>query len=124
METVLILEIEGTLRIFYKEELEEEGYQILSAENEKEALEMMRGEIPDLIITDYHLLQTKSFMSLVDTAHKVKDIPIIIHTDYSGQPMDFIISKNTAYLIKSSNLDNLKSKMRKMLGYKSLTKIS
>ena len=124
METVLILEIESTLRIFYKEELEDEGYQILSADNEKEALEMMRGEIPDLIITDYHLLQTKSFMSLADTAHKVKDIPIIIHIDYSGQPMDFTISKNIEYLIKSSNLDNLKSKMRRMLGYKSLTKIS
>jgi len=124
METVLILEIESTLRIFYKEELEDEGYQILSADNEKEALEMMRGEIPDLIITDYHLLQTKSFMSLADTAHKVKDIPIIIHIDYSGQPMDFTISKNREYLIKSSNLDNLKSKMRRMLGYKSLTKIS
>jgi DNA-binding response OmpR family regulator len=35
METVLILEIESRLRIFYKEELEEEGYQILLAENEK-----------------------------------------------------------------------------------------
>jgi hypothetical protein len=35
METLLILELENTLRIFYKEELEEKGYQILLAENEK-----------------------------------------------------------------------------------------
>ena len=124
METVLILEKENTVRILYQEELGEEGYHILSVGNETEALKTMRGEIPDLIITDYQLVQTKSFMALVDAAYKVRDIPIIVHTDYAGQTMDFTIRKNIACLIKSSNLDNLKSKMEKILGYKSLPKIS
>ena len=124
METILLIEKESTLRILYNEELKEEGYRILLAENEKEALKILKGKIINLIITDHHLLQERSYMALVHTANKVKGIPVIIHTDYSCNPMDFTSRKNIEYIIKSSNLDNLKSKMRKMLDYKSLARVS
>lgn len=118
------MEKESTLRILYKEELGEEGYQILLAENGKEALKILKGKIINLIITDYHLLQERSCMALVHKANKIKGIPVIIHADYSCNPIDFTSSKNIKHLIKSSNLDNLKSKMRKMLDYKSLARVS
>lgn len=49
---VLIVDDDKGLRDLYKEELEEERYEVLTANNGKEALQKLGKEKPDLIVLD------------------------------------------------------------------------
>lgn len=115
METILVLEKENNLRTLYKEELEEEGYQILLAKNDKEALKMVEENNLDLIITDYHIPPTSFYMSMLHTANKIKDIPVIILSGYPRNRVNFALNETIEYLIKSPDLKNFKNKVRRML---------
>ena len=117
METVLILENERFLRKLYKEELEDEGYRILLAKNDREALKMIEKKPPDLIIANYQTPPTKSYITMLRMASKIKGIPVIINSGYPRDQIDIASCKAIEYLTKSSNLTKLKKKMRKMLGY-------
>jgi len=119
METVLILENENILRTLYKEELEDEGYHVLLARSDKEALEFLRKRCPDLLILEYQTEPTNSYTTLLYVASEVKNIPVIIYTSYPRGFIDYVWCGEVEYLSKSSNLDNLKDKVREMLDYKS-----
>ena len=49
---ILVVEDEEGLRLFYKEELEAEGYDVLTAGNGREAIQQLETEKPDLVILD------------------------------------------------------------------------
>lgn len=113
--TVLIMETDNILRTFYKEELEEEGYRVLLAENERKALEVITDNLPDFIITNYQLSPTNLFVTLLHEARDVRKIPMIVCTAYPLSSIDSNLCKEIKCIVKSSNLDILKHKMKKML---------
>ena len=115
MSTVLILEKEDILKKLYREELEEEGYRILLVEDEKGALKMLEENVPDLIITNYQIPSTESYISMLHMANKIKGIPVIIYTAFPREMIDADSYKMTDYLVKSSNLNELKNKIREMV---------
>jgi len=116
METVLIVENENILRTLYKEELEDEGYCVLLAKDEGEALDILKERFPDLVITEYQIETTESYTTFLYLASKVRHIPVII---YTGYPYDFIIdyvwNGDVEYLSKSSNLGDLKNRIKRVL---------
>ena len=118
MKTILIYENEDLLRALYKEELEEEGYHVLLARNEWEALGILRKRPVDLVIMEYQIEQTEYYKALLRLAREIKNIPVIIYTGYHRYFMNDVWWGEIEYLSKSSNLDELKDKMREMLDYK------
>lgn len=118
METILICENEDFLRILYEEELEEEGYHVLLAKNEWETLGILRKRPVDLVIMEYQAEKTESYKALLRLARETKNIPVIIYTGYPRNFMNEVWWGEIECLIKSSNLDNLKEKIREMLDYK------
>ncbi len=118
MDTVLILENDDFLKTLYKEELEEEGYRILLVEDERKALEVIAENLPNIIITNYQITPTKSYITMLHEASDIKGIPVIIYTAYPRSLIDSTLGKATEYLVKSSHLDILKNKVREMLDYK------
>ena len=118
METILICENEDFLRVLYKEELEDEGYHVLLARNEWEALGIMRKGSVDLVIMEYQAEKTEPYKALLRLARETKNIPVIIYTGYPRNFMNEVWWGEIECLIKSSNLDNLKEKIREMLDYK------
>jgi DNA-binding NtrC family response regulator len=115
METVLVIESENVLRTLYKEELEEEGYQIILVKDVKEALKEMEESVPNIIISDYQTPPTKSYITMLHEANRIKGIPVIIHTGYPLDLIEFNLCGEVEYMYKSSNLDGLKNKMREIL---------
>ena len=118
METILILENEDILRTLYKEELEDEGYQVLLARSDKEALEFLKKRCPDLLILEYQTEPTKFYTTLLYVASEVTNIPVIIYTSYPRGFIDYVWYGEVECLSKSSNIDNLIEKIREMLDYK------
>lgn len=101
------------LRLF-KEELEEEGYEVLLASNGTDAFETFEKENPDLIILDI-LMPDIDGISLLRRMKEMKPrVPIIMSTAYDYRD-DFAVWASEAYIVKSADLRELKNTVKKLL---------
>ena len=114
--TILVVDDEESVRFLYKEELEEEGYRVITAEDGEEALRKVRADKPDLITLDIRM----PGMDGIEVLHRIremdKDIPVIMSTAYGEYRHDFNIWASDAYVIKTANLEELKRNIRRLLG--------
>lgn len=115
MKKILVVEDEEGLRLFYKEELEAEGYEVITARNGKEAIQELEKGKPDLIILDIVMPVMDGMEALGKIVGKDRKIPIILNTSYSGYRDDFMSWVADAYVTKSSDLEELKAKVRELL---------
>ena len=112
---ILVVEDEEGLRLLYKEELEAEGYEILTAQNGREAILQMEEGRPDLIILDIVMPVMDGIEALGRIVGKERKIPIILNTSYPGYRRDFMSWAADAYVTKSTDLEVLKDKVRELL---------
>lgn len=115
VQKILIVEDEKNLRSLYEIEFTEEGYNVFLASNGKEALEIFDKEEPDLIIMDIKMPNIDGIEVMKKMLGKNKDIPIIINSAYSSYMDDFMSWAAKAYIIKSSDLSELKLKVKEYL---------
>src|SRR4030042_2931376 len=80
----LVGEDEERLRLLYEEELKSEGYEVLTAGNGREAIELLETGKPDLIILDIVMPVMDGMEALGRIVGKERKIPIILTTYYSG----------------------------------------
>jgi len=116
---ILIVEDEEGLRLLYEEELKAEGYEVLTAQNGKEAIQKLEKRKPDLIILDIVMPVMDGMEALGKIVGKERKIPIIINTSYPGYREDFMSWAADAYVLKSTNLGELKDKIKELLKKKS-----
>ena len=112
---ILVVEDEEGLRLFYEEELKEEGYEVLTARNGKEAIQRLEEGSPDLIILDIVMPVMDGMEALGRIVGKERKIPIILNTSYPGYQQDFMSWAANAYVTKSADLGELKKKVRELL---------
>jgi two-component system, response regulator, stage 0 sporulation protein F len=115
---ILVVEDEEGLRLLYEEELLSEGYEILTARNGREAITQLDEGKPDLIVLDIVMPVMDGMEALSRILRKDKKIPIILNTSYSGYQQDFMTWAADAYVTKSSDLTELKNKIRELLAKK------
>ena len=115
MKKILVAEDEEGLRLLYKEELESEGYEVLTAQNGKEAIQQLEDGKPDLVILDIVMPVMDGMEALGRIVSKERKVPIILNTSYSGYRQDFMSWAADAYVTKSADLTELKKKIRELL---------
>ncbi|MGB9905819.1 MAG: response regulator [Candidatus Saccharicenans sp.] len=116
MKRILLVEDDRSLSLLYQEELTREGYEVVLAGDAESALEKISAGPPfDLIITDIRMPGKDGIELISSIMGMRKDIPIIINTAYQSYKGDFMTWAADAYLIKSSSLDELKSKIKELL---------
>ncbi len=115
MKKILVVEDEEGLRLLYREELEAEGYEVITARNGKEAIQELDKGKPDLIILDIVMPVMDGMETLGKILGKDRKIPIILNTSYSGYREDFMSWAADAYVTKSSDLEELKTKVKELL---------
>lgn len=115
MKKILLVEDDKSLSLLYQEELSREGYKVVLAADAESALELVRSGGFDLIITDIRMPGKDGIELISSIMGMRKDIPIIINTAYQSYKGDFMTWAADAYLIKSSSLDELKTKIRELL---------
>jgi two-component system response regulator (stage 0 sporulation protein F) len=122
---ILLVDDDEGLRDLYKEELEGEGHEVTTAKNGKEALQKLEREKPDLVVLDIVMPKMDGMEALGRIIGKDKTIPIILHTSHPGYQEDFMRWVADAYLLKSTDLTELKEKIRELLERKkAISKIS
>lgn len=115
MANLLVIDDEGDIRHLYAAELEEDGHSVVTCSNRSEAMEQLRKRAFDLIILDIQLEHESGLELLQQISRERENIPVILCTAYSCYKEDFSSWLADAYVVKSSNLDELKKEVRRLL---------
>lgn len=115
MARVLIVDDEVNIRKLYKNELEDEGYEVLTAASGAEALTILRNSAPDLVILDIKLEQENGLDFLRHMMEIHPALSVILNSGYSTYKDDFSSWLADAYLVKSGDTTELKTKVREVL---------
>lgn len=115
MAKLLVVDDEGDIRHLYAAELEDEGYQVTTASESSEARDLIRQNQFDLVILDIKLDQESGLDLLQEIARESADLPVILCSAFSSYKDDFSSWLADAYVVKSSNLDELKQEVRRIL---------
>ncbi len=115
MTTILLVEDDENQRLLYEQELGLEGYEIITAADGKEGLRKVEERQPNLIIMDINMPKMNGIDAMGRVVSKHKNIPIIIYTAYSSYKDNFMSWLANAYIIKSSDLTELKNKIKELL---------
>jgi CheY-like chemotaxis protein len=115
MEKILCVDDDSSLLLFYQEELSEEGYQVIVARNGKEALEKYDQESPDLVVLDIRMPSMDGLETLNALLGRNRQLPVILNTAYATYRDNFMTWGAEAYVLKSSDLAELKEKIREAL---------
>ncbi|HET9480635.1 MAG TPA: response regulator, partial [Candidatus Polarisedimenticolia bacterium] len=107
---------EKNLRLFYRKELTEEGYQVDLAEDARAAIQSLQAKRPDLIVLDIKMPGMDGLEALSKILAKDNSIPVIFNSAFSSYRDSFMSWSANAYLIKSSDLTELKAKIRELIG--------
>jgi CheY-like chemotaxis protein/anti-sigma regulatory factor (Ser/Thr protein kinase) len=94
-----------------------EGFEVLIAASESEALECVSVRTPDLIITDYHLREGRTGVEVIRAVreHVSVCVPVIL---VSGDTSDAIVVsdlESTSFLTKPVNTDKLMEEIHKRI---------
>jgi DNA-binding response OmpR family regulator len=115
MKRILIVDDEENIRFLYKEELEDEGFVVELAKNGEEALEKLSLFRPDLITLDIKMPGIGGIEALRRIREVERNLPIILCSAYGDYKQDLTTWASDAYVVKSADLTELKSTIRRFL---------
>lgn len=113
--TVLIVEDDALQRSLYEEELSDEGYNVLTAVDGRDALQKVEDNRPDLVIMDVNMPVMDGLDTLSRLLEVDRRIPVILHTAYASYQDSFASWSADAYIVKKSDLTELKDTVQRLL---------
>jgi DNA-binding response OmpR family regulator len=115
MAKVLIVDDEEGIRMLYSMELEDEGYEVITLPDGKDILNVVEREEPDCIVLDIKMQEYDGLDILQELRNKYYDLPVILNSAYSSFKVDLKAVAADYYVVKSSDLTELKEKLRAAL---------
>ncbi len=115
MTQLLIVEDEANLRVLYEQEFMSAGYEVTLVKSGEEALTHVEAACPDVIILDIRLAGMDGLQTMQRLLQRQPTLPIVINSAYSSFMDDFKSWPAHAYVIKSSDLSELKARVRECL---------
>jgi DNA-binding response OmpR family regulator len=115
MPKLLVIDDETYIRMLYKKEFENDGYEVNVAADCAEALEIMSRDCPDAVILDIELGNESGLTLLNRLRQEYRDCAVILNSAYATYKSDFQSWLADAYIMKSSDLAPLKTKIKSLL---------
>lgn len=110
---ILIVDDEEHILRLYREELQDEGYDVITASNGQEAVEKFEKESPDLVTLDIRMPDVDGIVLLRQLKEKKPRMPIIMLTAFDYRD-DFSVWASDAYVVKSSDITELKATIKRL----------
>jgi DNA-binding response OmpR family regulator len=110
---ILVVDDEKHIRMLYQEELENEGYAVVTSDGEEDILSLVNRENPAIVILDIKLGVNRSGLDLLQvirTQHQT--LPVILSTAYDSFQHDLKSIAADFYVVKSVDLSELKGKVK------------
>lgn len=115
MAKLLVVEDDRNLATLYQDELTGDGYEVVLAADGEEALAKAERERPDLIVLDINIPKPSGLEAMGELLSRDSEIPIVLNTAYAKYKDNFMAWAADAYIVKSSDLTELKSKIAEIL---------
>jgi two-component system, response regulator, stage 0 sporulation protein F len=118
MTTLLVVDEEANTRLVYKDEFQNEGYDVTVAETTEEAMEKIHQSKPDIITLDLKMPGMGGFKFLRKIKQEESDIPVVICSAYAGYKKDSRLGGCDAFVVQSADLTELKTIIKLILSHK------
>ena len=118
MSRLLIVDDEANIRLLYKEELTDEGYEVVTAASISEATEKLQKGTFDLAVLDIKLKNESGIELLQQLVKERHDMPVILCSAFSCYKDDFSAWLADGYVVKSGDLTELKHEIARIMAKK------
>ncbi|MEW6100858.1 MAG: response regulator [Candidatus Omnitrophota bacterium] len=121
MKKILVVDDEKEIRELIKEKLSKSDFNILTASNGKEAVEICKAEQPDLVLLDVAMPQMDGYQACqkLRDEKKTRNIPVLFLTGKDLAPESVLERCNTlsasGFVSKLSTLEELLKKIEEVL---------
>lgn len=115
MTTLLIVEDDPNQCLLYETELSAEGYDVLTAKGGQEALQVVEESRPDLVVMDISMPGMDGIEAMSRMLSKDHKLPVILNSAYAMYKDNFRAWSADAYVVKSSDLTELKNAIEQVL---------
>ena len=118
IKTILLVDDDEDVRLMCEKGLRNDGYATHSVSSGLEALQFMETSPKvDLIVLDIKMAPFDGIELLKRLRAKRVSIPVILYSDYSLHKANFNTWLADAYVMKSSDLRELKKKVKQLLTF-------
>lgn len=115
MAKLLVIDDEANIRLLYAQELADEGYEVTTAASATEAVEKLDGGRFDLVVLDIKLKNESGIELLQRIVKERQPLPVILCSAFSCYKDDFSAWLADGYVVKSSDMQELKDEIRRVL---------
>ena len=117
MKTILVVDDEANIRSLYLAELSDAGYRVLCAASLDEARQALATEQVDLVTLDIRMGDGPDGIEALRTIKETyAGLPVVLVTAYGEYQADFGSWAAEGYVVKSSDLTELKGRIARELG--------
>jgi DNA-binding NtrC family response regulator len=116
MKKILVADLEEALCMLYAEELMEEGYDVVTVSDSKDFMRVLKAESPDLLLLDIRMDTDENGMHFRDIRSNHNSMSVILCTTYAPSMESSEYLNVDDIVMKSSNFDELKLKIARILG--------
>jgi DNA-binding response OmpR family regulator len=107
MKKILLVDDEESIHLLYREELEEQGFEVHSAMSGEEALKILTTLQPNLVILDINM----PGMNGIDVLRQIKEMdaamPVILSSAYQEFKQDLSSWASDDFIVKSADMRQL-----------------
>jgi DNA-binding response OmpR family regulator len=115
MNKILVIDDDQGVQMLYADELTDEGYNVVTCGDGSRLMEFIKEERPDLVVMDMKLGKYDGVDLLQDIRKAFDQLPVILCTAYPSVRHDLKSIAADDYVLKSSDLSELKLKIGKAL---------
>lgn len=115
MHRIMIVEDEKNLLELYKHELEDEGYKVISCNSGESVMDSIKSCKPEVVVLDIRLGAIEGLEVLEQIKSYDLNLPVILNSAYSTYKANFSSWIADDYVIKSPDLSELKSTIKKYI---------
>ena len=114
-DRILVVDDEVHQGLLYEQELTDEGYVVDVVTSGIQALEKVKQNLYDLVVLDIGMPDMDGLETLGRMLSMDNKLPVILNTAYPSYKDNFMSWAADAYVVKSSDLIELKSKIKESL---------
>jgi len=112
MIPIMVVEDEQHLLDLYADELSDAGFEVRPLSSGKEAIAWIKKERPRAVVLDIKLGDMEGLRVLEEIKEFDRTIPVILNSAYAVYKADFASWMADDYVVKSSNISELISKVK------------
>jgi len=115
MATILLVEDDANECLLYENELRAAGHTVVTAHDGQQALNACENAAPDLVVMDISMPAMDGIEAMSRMLSKDHKLPVILNSAYATYKDNFRAWSADAYVVKSSDMVELKETIKRVL---------